>query len=100
MGSEFPIGRLGEAEHRPRSDAHVINHVAPFTVEGLRANAGEYNLDSSRALATIAARTQLNEREAKGRSRNKPRLRDPMYFALSLKVTCYPRASRCQELFS
>jgi len=39
--------------------------VAPFVAEGLRANAGRYILDSSRALATIAARTQLDDKKPK-----------------------------------
>jgi hypothetical protein len=35
--------------------------VAPFDDEGLQTNAVGYILDSSRDLATIEARTQLNE---------------------------------------
>ena len=65
MGSSFPKGRSGEANNRPRSDAHEKIHVAPFTIEGLHANAVGYILDSSRALATIAARTQLNDEKPK-----------------------------------
>ena len=99
MGSSFPKGRLGEADSRPRSDAHVKIHVAPFTVEGLQTNAVGYILDSSRALATIAARTQLNDEKPKAVAES-TQASKPDALCVVVKVTCYSCASPCQELFS
>jgi hypothetical protein len=99
MGSSFPKGRLGEADSRPRSDAHVKIHVAPFTVEGLQTNAVGYILDSSRALATIAARTQLNDEKPKAVAET-TQASKPEALCGVVKETCYTCASPCQELFS
>jgi hypothetical protein len=99
MGSKFPKGRLGEADNRLRSDAHGVSHVAPFVTEGLQANAGRYILDSSRALATIAARTQLNDEKPKAVAES-TQASKPDALCVVVKVTCYSCASPCQELFS